>query len=418
MSERKTATGTDPAQIEALVAPGEVEELARRLVTIPSYGPDHGWESGVASALEAALAAEGIPVRRQVVTGDRANLIAALPGDEHGPPLLMLNGHMDTVPPSSAMRRPPFAAEIADGRLWGRGAADMKGGLAAMVMALIALHRARVRPPRPIMLAAVVMEEMGNSGTFALAREMAGAGTPASFAIVGEPTGLDLVTAHKGVDRYRITVFGRAAHAAAPERGVNAIVRASRLIAALDEDLARVVSVQTHPLLGQPSYNIGTIIGGVSRNTVPDRCMFQIEKRYLPGDSSELIRAELEAIVERTLGPGGAEIVREDDFDRITHPPLDIAGEHPGVRALSAAVAEVTGRPPALIGWPAFTDAAVLQVHGTPAVICGPGSLDAAHAADESISTEEINAAFRVYVRAALRICAHAGSCLPQASPV
>lgn len=391
-------------RVEACLAGDEVLDLARRLVAVPSFGPEHGWESDVARTLEDLLRAEGLVVSRQRVAEGRENLTAVLAGVESGPPLLMLNGHMDTVPPSSAMRR-PFAADVAGGRLWGRGAADMKGGLAAMVMAVIALRRAGVRPPRPVMLAAVAMEEMGNSGTFALARALADAGAPASFAVVGEPTGLDLVTAHKGVDRYRITVRGRAAHAATPERGLNAIVRASRLIAALDDTLAHSVRSQTHPLLGWASYNIGTISGGISRNTVPDRCTFQIEKRYLPGDSAAKIRAELQAVVEQTLGPDGAEIVHEDGFDRIAHPPLSIAGDHPGVRALAAAVEQVTGRPPALVGWPAFTDAAILQSHGTPAVVCGPGALEAAHADDESVPAAELWAAARVYVRLALRLC-------------
>jgi acetylornithine deacetylase/succinyl-diaminopimelate desuccinylase len=385
-----------PDHVESHISAAEVLDLARRLVAIPSFGPEHGWESDVARALEDLLRAEGLAVSRQPVADGRENLTAVLAGVQSGPPLLMLNGHMDTVPPSSAMRQ-PFAADVAGGRLWGRGAADMKGGLAAMVMAVIALRRAGVRPTRPVMLAAVAMEEMGNSGTFALARALADAGAPASFAVVGEPTGLDLVTAHKGVDRYQITVRGRAAHAATPERGLNAIVRASRLIAALDDALARVAQAQTHPLLGSASYNIGTISGGISRNTVPDRCTFQIEKRYLPGDSAAQICAEMQAVVEQTLGPDGAEVVHEDGFDRIAHPPLSIASEHPGVRALAVAAEEVTGRPPALIGWPAFTDAAILQAHGMPAV--------AAHADDESVPVAELWAAARIYIRLALRLC-------------
>jgi acetylornithine deacetylase/succinyl-diaminopimelate desuccinylase len=388
------------------VGAGEVLDVARRLVAIPSYGPDHGWESGVARAIEELLRAEGIQTRRRPVRDGRENVIAVLPGVHDGPPLVMLNGHMDTVPPSSSMAKPPFAAEVSDGWLWGRGAADMKGGLASMVMALIALRRAGVRPPRPIMLAAVAMEETGNFGTNALAEELEAAGAPASCAVVGEPTGLNLVTAHKGVDRYQVTVFGRAAHGATPERGLNAIVRASRLVVALEEQLIHSDRHRTHPLLGYPSYNIGTIHGGVSRNTVPDRCTFQIEKRYLPGDRPTQLRDELMRLIAETIGTDSAELVHEPGFDEIAHAPLDISTDHPLVVALSDAVADVAGRSPAAMAWPAFTDAAILQAHGTPAVVCGPGALEMAHADGERVTVDELYAAVRVYVGLVLRLIA------------
>jgi acetylornithine deacetylase/succinyl-diaminopimelate desuccinylase family protein len=398
----------DAAAVDALVPPGEVLDLTRRLVAVPSFGPEHGWETGVARILDDLLTAAGLAVRRQTVVEGRENVIATLPGAQDAPPLLMLNGHMDTVPPSSSMAHPPFAAEVSDGHLWGRGAADMKGGLAAMAMALVALHRAGVRPPRPLVLTAVAMEEMGNVGTSVLAHTQQDAGAPASFAVVGEPTDLALVTSHKGVDRYRVTVHGRAAHGSTPERGVNAIVRASRLIAALDEDLGQSCRRQSHALLGSPSYNIGTIQGGVSRNTVPDRCAFQIEKRYLPGDDPAQVRAELEAVIAQTLGLDAVELVHETGFDRIPHLPLDIAADHPLVTALADAVEEVTGRRPPAVGWPAFTDGAILQAHGVPAVVCGPGALEMAHADDERVPIAQVYDAMRVYIRLALALCAGA----------
>ncbi|MDR7419369.1 MAG: M20 family metallopeptidase [Armatimonadota bacterium] len=398
------STAVSPERVEALVSPDEITALARSLVAIPSFGPEHGWESGVAAALEDLLRAEGIPTRRQPVDDGRENLIGVLPGARDGPPLLILNGHMDTVPPSSLMARPPFAAEVAGGELWGRGAADMKAGLAAMVMAAVALHRAAVRPPRPVVLAAVAMEEMGNVGTHVFAEDLVASGAQASGAVVGEPTGLGLVTAHKGVDRYRVTVFGRAAHGATPEHGCNAIVRASRLIVALEEQVIRRAPPHTHPLLGRPTYNIGTIHGGTSRNTVPDRCTFQIEKRYLPGERVSQFREELEAVVARSIGREGAELVHESGFDRIPHRPLDIAPDHALVAALAAAVAEVTGRAPQTFGWPAFTDAAILQAHGIPAVVCGPGELARAHADDERVPLAQIADAVRIYVRLVLRL--------------
>jgi acetylornithine deacetylase/succinyl-diaminopimelate desuccinylase family protein len=403
--------------VERALAPDEVVGLARRLVATPSYAADHGWEGGVAAVLEEVLGAAGLLVRRQPVVAGRENLLAVLPGLRAGPPLLVLNGHMDTVPPPLTAPRPPLAAEVAEGRLWGRGAADMKGGLAALAAALLALRRAGVRPPRPIVLAAVVAEEGGNLGTAALVRDRGpwwpegGAGpsdasAPGPYAVVAEPTGLAVVTAHKGVDRYRITVFGRTAHSSMPERGINAIVRAARLIVAMEDRLAPARDGPPHPLLGSPSYTIGTIQGGVSRNVVPERCTFQLEKRYLPGDAPPHIRAALERVVTEVLGPGGAVVEREPEFETIPHPPLEIAPDHPLVGAASAAVAEVQGRPPALAGLPGFTDAALLQAAGIPAVVCGPGDLAAAHTDDESVPVDDLWAAARVYIRLAVRLMA------------
>ncbi len=433
MNRRADAT-LDARRVERLLTPDEVVGLARRLVAIPSYAADHGWEAGVAAVLEEVLGAAGLQVHRQPVVAGRENLLAVLPGVCAGPPLLVLNGHMDTVPPPTHPPRPPFAAEIADGCLWGRGAADMKGGLAALAGALLALRRAGVQPPRPIVLAAVVAEESGNLGTAALVRSPAGwwpagpspapdvaapragathvAGAseagPVSYAVVAEPTGLDVVTAHKGVDRYRITVCGRAAHSSAPDRGVNAIVRAARLIVALEDRLRQTDDEPPHPLLGRASYSIGTIQGGVSRNVVPDRCVFQIEKRYLPGDSPPRIRAALERLATDVLGPDVAVVEREPEFETVPHPPLEVAADHPLVQAVSAAVADVRGRAPALVGLPGFTDAALLQAAGIPAVVCGPGDLAAAHTDDEAVPVDDLWTAARVYIRLALRVMATA----------
>src|SRR5262250_3330334 len=122
-------------RVDAAIDAAEVLALARRLVAIPSFAADHNWEAGAAEALEDFLRDEGVSVTRQPVVGGRANLIAVLPGRSNGQPLLMLNGHLDTVPPSGSMRYPPFAAEVHDERLWGRGAVDMKGAVAAMAAA-------------------------------------------------------------------------------------------------------------------------------------------------------------------------------------------------------------------------------------------------------------------------------------------
>lgn len=405
-----TTGGVTAEQLDAAIGEGEVLDLARRLVAIPSYGPEHGWERGVGRALGEFLTREGFTVTRQRVAESRENVLAVLPGapapgsarrDGHRP-LLLLNGHLDTVPPSGSMRYGPFAAEVHDGRLWGRGAVDMKGSVAAMTVAFAALRRAGFRPSRPVMLAAVIGEETGGAGTAALGT----GGPPGDMAVVGEPSAFTIIPAHRGVYRCDVVVHGRAAHGSTPELGVNAIERAARLITAFRDRLPEMWKDQRHPILGGPSVNVGTIRGGVAANVVPDRCEFTFSKRWVPGDSPQGIRADLEQVIADNVGRGQAEVVGDDAFDTIPRPPLDVPLEHPLVRALGEAVEAVTGHPAAIGRFQAFTDAAVLQAAGTPAVVFGPGDLALAHTDEEHIAVDALRTAARIYARLALRLAA------------
>jgi len=387
-------------RVDAAIDAGEILDLARRMVAAPSYAADHRWEAGVARVLEDFLTREGFAVTRQPVVDGRENLIAVLPGRRDDRPFLMFNGHMDTVPPSGSMRYPPFGAEVHDGKLWGRGAVDMKGAVAAMTAALVALRRAGVRPPRSVVLAAVIGEETGGMGTAALGRN----GPPADVAVVGEPSGLAIIPAHRGVYRCDVMVHGRAAHGSTPELGVNAIALAARLIVALEDRLPEMWKGQRHPVLGGPSVNIGTIRGGVAVNVVPDRCEFSFGKRWVPGDSPERIRADLETVIAGSIGAAQAEIVRDEAFDAVARPPLDLAVDHPLVRTLAETAGAVTGRPAAIGRFQAFTDAALLQAAGTPAVVFGPGDLALAHTDEEHVPVDALHAAARIYARLALRL--------------
>lgn len=375
-------------------------ELARQLVAVPSHTASG--ETEAADVLEHFLQAAGITTLRQRVEDVGVNLLATLPGVTEGGGLLY-NGHLDTVPPSSAMPHPPYAAVVENGRMWGRGTVDMKGGLAAMACALAAVHAAHVPLQRPVTLAAVACEERGNLGTAAL---IAG-GIRAEWAVIGEATDFDLVTAHKGVDRYRIVVEGRAAHESMPERGINAIIEASHVIGAMHSLLWPRATARAHPQLGCATYNIGTIQGGTSRNTIPDRCVFQLSKRWLPGDSPDAIRSDIEEAIAQAAPKARVVVEREPEFDRLPHPPLEISAGHPLVRGLAACIGSTTGRVPALCSWGAFTDGALLQYGGIPAVICGPGDVGLAHTDDEQIAVADIVKAVELYaVFAAAACCA------------
>lgn len=386
------------------LTPEAVVNLTRDLVSIASDTLEG--EEQAAAVLENFFERAGIPTTRQQVEEVGVNVIATLPS-ESGEVGLLFNGHLDIVPPSSFMRFPPFAATLREGQMWGRGTADMKGGLAAMACALAAIHAADVPLKRSVVLTAVASEERGNLGTAALI----GQGLQADWAVVGEPTGLDLVIAHKGVDRYKIIVEGRAAHESMPELGANAIIHAARIIYALHDSLWPQASQRVHPVLGPATYNIGTIQGGISRNMVPDRCVFQISKRWLPGDSPDAIRQGLETVVAQLSAEPDiyVSVAREPEFDRVAHPPLEIAADHPLTQALAETVTQVTGRAPRLGGWGAFTDGALLEAAGIPAIIFGPGDVSLAHTDDEHITLSELVAAAEVYAAFAAATCGMEG---------
>lgn len=378
--------------------------LAQRLVRTPSYDRAHGYETGVARVLAETLAAAGLQPWEQPVDEGRANLLCVFPAGGTAPALI-LNGHMDTVPPPD--RPPRLLGEVRDGRLWGRGSADMKGALAAMATALIAIRRAGVTLARPVLFAAVVAEET-SSRAWRLGADLA----RDAWAVVGEPTSLALVSAHRGVDRYRVTVHGRAAHGATPALGVNAITRAARAIAAIEDEAAARWTRDRHPRLGSASFNIGTIHGGTTRNVVPDACAFELEKRYLPGDSPSRIHADLASFIATAIARAdGREAAPAFSIERdagcvaVPHDPLDTPIDHPFVACAAGAVDRVTGRDARFASFPAFTDAAVLQALGATAVVLGPGDLAVAHTDHESIDLSEITAAARIYAAITLAAC-------------
>jgi len=380
------------------IEPEVLIRLTRQLISVPSHTPEGEIEA--AAVLETFLQQAGIPSMRQQVDEFGVNVIASVPAGE-GADGLLFNGHLDVVPPSSAMAYPPFDATLEGDRLWGRGAVDMKGGLAAMACALVAVHSAGVPLKKPLTLSAVASEEQGCRGTAALVSR----GVSARWAVVGEPTDLNLVIAHKGVDRYQVTVEGRSAHESTPERGVNAIVHAAHIISALDIHLFPKAKRHVHPLLGHATYNIGTIEGGISRNMVPDRCMFRISKRWLPDDSAEAIRAEIKTAIRKADAEAQVSVVREPDLKAVPRPPLEIAPDHPLTQTLARAVSCVTGRMPDLSGWAAYTDGALLQEAGIPTVVFGPGELSLAHSDDEHILFSDVITAAEVYTAFALMVC-------------
>lgn len=394
-SSREGPAITQVEQALAALDPARAVAFLQSLIRLCSVNPP-GDEAPVAETVARALAADGVPVDVDRFAPNRADVIARLRGGSG--PALVFSGHLDTVAPGEIpWARDPFSGELAGGRVWGRGASDMKSGLAAMVMAIRTLARAHVVPPRDLLLAATAGEEVDCCGAARLVQQGALAG--AGGFVIGEPTGGAVATGHRGALWVELETAGRTAHGSMPSEGVNAVMHMHALIARLaDLDIARPVD----PLLGSPTLAVTGVRGGVKVNIIPDRCTATIDIRTLPGQSHEAILAQVQSEIDRLR----VEVpdLRAEVRVLTDRPPVMTDPAHPLVQAaLSAASAE--GHPArGPVGMPYFTEASVyVPATGFPAVLYGPGGTALAHQPNESVDVDAYLAAIRFYIRLALR---------------
>lgn len=374
--------------------------LLAQLVAINSVNPAYGGpgEAALAAFLRQQFAAAGIEHHTQRVEPGRDNLIGVLPGRDRSR-RVVLEAHMDTVG-VNGMTVPPFEPAIRDGQLFGRGSCDTKGGLAAMLAAVLDLHARGEQPACDVWLAAVVDEEHAYRGVLGLVDGLAIADGTTAAAIVAEPTSLRIVSATKGVLRFRIRVAGRAAHSSKPWLGVSAITAAAELVLALDCTHAALAEGTSHPLLGPATGSIGLIQGGVQVNIVPEACELAVDRRLLPGEEPEAVLAGYRRLIDTTLAASQATATIETLLiDETLETPTDAA-----VVTTAAAVGRHLGLEPEAIGVPYGSDASKLSRRaGVPSIVFGPGSIDKAHAADESVPLEEVATAAAFYQEFLLR---------------
>lgn len=375
---------TAPRELPPVAA--TLAELVRINSVNPAYAGGPG-EGEIAAWVRRFCAGYGLDVWEQEVWPGRPNVIARLPGRDPGRRVI-LEAHLDTVS-VQGMTIPPFEPRIADGRLYGRGSCDTKGGLAAMLHAVASVKADGLVPPCEVWLAAVVDEEFSFRGVVKLC-----AGLTAHAAIVAEPTSLRAVIASKGVLRWRIRVHGRAAHSSKPHLGVNAIGHMARVVLALEEDHARLAAV-AHPLLGPATCNVGVIRGGVQVNFVPDECAIEVDRRLLPGETATNVLAHYRRLLDGLQA-------RHPTLRAEMEPPLlvDEALETPATAAVAQVASAVLadhGRDPLLCGVPYGSDASKLSRQGVPSIVFGPGSIDHAHAAVEFVDLAEVEAAAAFY---------------------
>ena len=353
------------------------EKLLRDLIALPSVNPaflpvkhPQAGEKRMAEFLAAIAARAGLDVELQPVQPERSNLIVVLPCAGRAKQCVLFAPHLDTV---GVVSEDQFVPRAKNGRLYGRGACDTKGSIASMLAAMMDLAGRKKRPAHTdIVFAGLIDEENAQAGS----RALAASGQKAALAIVGEPTRLQVVTAHKGSVWLNLQTRGKAAHGSRPELGRNAVHEMARIVDLLETEYAAKLRARHHRILGHATVSVGSIAGGTQPNIVPAFCAATVDRRTLPGETEASVLAELKKLLrphrlQATIDTGG----------RPPCPPLETSVALPLVQQLLEAAGQTK---PA--GAEYFCDAAVLAEGGIPSVVFGPGDIAQAHTADEWIS--------------------------------
>jgi succinyl-diaminopimelate desuccinylase len=388
---------------------GELIALTRDLVRIPSVvrvGQPEATEAAVAAHVERWLRAAGLEVEVHEVAPGRPNVFGAL-GDATAGPTLLLEGHTDVVTEGDAglWTHAPFGGDFVDGKIYGRGSADMKSGLAAAMVAVAALKRAGVSLGGRLVVGALVDEEGDMIGarhlcTTALGREL-------SAAIICEPEQNELCLEQRGVVWARVTVRGRMAHGAMPEAGVNPIGALGALLGevpALERRLRRLCARSPHlrPPTVTPTIVQAPVQGLAQSNVIPSMAQVTLDVRLTPGPDAEAVAKEIDAVCQRAMEacPGATvEWQPVNGFRLATR----VEKTQPLVRAMIKGVRQATGRAPKFGGVPGSTDGTILRMTlGIPIVTCGPGHRLIPHQVDEYVNVVEVVEAARIYAASAL----------------
>lgn len=424
------------ASLQSIAMALDPVELLRQLIQIPSVnpmahdvsGPDIG-EERLTDFLQGKVQKLGLPWLRQRVHPGRDNLVVLLRGSptvEQGGEFLLWDVHQDTVP-VEGMTVDPFGGEVRDGRIYGRGASDVKGSMAAMIAAVSRVAASEGPQNRPtIALAFTVNEECGFTGIESLcnllqrsestyAAIVAGTISPVELfprlpdaAIIAEPTDFDIVVAHQGVIRWRCHTIGRAGHTSRPEAGVNAIYGMSRIVQTIEQYCADLrQNGPLHQRCGRPSVCVSTIHGGVAVNTIPERATIEIDRRLGPDEERQEAYDQLVQLVTDSADTGECRVEHEPPF-------MDSRGfsdrHNQALASALSALAQKNGRKGELVGVAYATDAAPVAALGVPTVVFGPGSIAQAHTADEFISIAELQLGADVFHQIAMHGLKRSGS--------
>ena len=374
-----------------------VLELTKQLIAIESHKEAEGREVTIGRFLVDWFTQRGIRAKLEPAVDERANVVAWLPAPEGAS--LMLCGHMDTVPAGDM--EDAFSPRIDGDLLWGRGACDMKGAVAAMACALVEVKRqcdeASVGLKGGLVFVGTVDEETGGLGVKALVDT----GFRTTYAVVGEPTNLRAALAHKGACFVRVTLRGQGAHGSCPQEGVSAVSYAAKIVKTLEEELRPRLAERTHPLLGTSTVNVGRVCGGTQPNIVAERCEIDIDRRMVPGDLAPL--AEIEKVVaEVCAGIEGLayEVVESPMTSVVPHTPL----ETPIVSPLAQAAMAADLPDPEPIGVTYWTDGSHLADNGVETIVLGPGDIANAHGPRDHVEIAQLERAVGIYTSIASQL--------------
>jgi acetylornithine deacetylase len=384
---------------ESRVIASETIDLLKDLIRInsvnPSLVPGAPGEAEIAEHVGEFMRGIGLMTRVEEVEPGRPNAVGVLRGTGGGP-TLMLNGHTDTVG-VDYMEIDPLDPVVDDGRMYGRGTFDMKGGLAAILAATKAVVDSGVELQGDLIVAAVCDEEYASIGTERVVEQFR-----ADAAIVGEPTELNILVAHKGFAWIDVETRGVAAHGSAWQVGVDAIAKMGKVQVGLERLQDEALMMKRHALVGPPSVHSSTIQGGRELSTYPDRCRLQVERRLIPGETREEVDEEMRGLLSSiheldTKFDGGHEIT----FFR---GPMEVSPDEEICRLLSECTEEVTRERPVFVGGSGWLDTQIIWGRGTPAVAFGPvGS--GAHSAVEYVEIDSVVKAARILERVVRRFC-------------
>lgn len=366
------------------------EKLLRELIALPSVNPafisanhPQAGEKNVADFLAATVAQAGLPVEFHSVISERSNFITRLLPQGKITKRILLAPHLDTVPAANDKQ---FSPVKKNGRIYGRGACDTKGSVTAMLCALISLANSANRPKHTeIIFAGLVDEEDGQRGS----RALAASGLKADLAIVGEPTELNIITAHKGNLWLRLETRGKAAHGSTPHLGKNAVHEMARVVDVLETSYVKKLRSRKHPMLGHATISVGTIFGGTQANVVPAKCTITADRRTLPGETEQSVRREIQQLMRaKNLS------VTIADSRGAACVPLETNFKLPMVQQFFHSIGQKKA-----LGVNYFCDAAVLSQAGIPSVVFGPGNIAQAHTADEWISIRQLERATQMLIK-------------------
>jgi acetylornithine deacetylase len=376
----------------------ETQALLEQLVRIDSVNPDlvpgGAGETKIAKFIQSWLEEKGFETHWLENTPGRPSVVGIARGSGGGKSL-MLNGHIDTVT-TAGMSIRALEPRVENGRMYGRGSYDMKCGVAAMLTAAAQAKTLGLRGD--VIVACVADEENASIGTSEVARQF-----KADAAIVCEPTNLEMTVAHKGFVWANITTHGKAAHGSRPDLGVDAIAKMGAVLTELEKLAARLAQNPKHPLLGTGSVHASIISGGEERSSYPASCSLEIERRTVPGETPEMVRAELQTIID-TCSSRDPNFQANLEMGLIRHAHECLESE-PIVQTLRHHARDLTGLEPQIAGAPYWTDCAILADAGIPSFLYGPSG-DGAHAAIEWVDLESLGTCVRVYLETIKEFCA------------